>query len=52
VESAGNCLLGGFFKACSEMVNNAVELVFGNDWTEVEASQLVRFKIDFYCIKA
>jgi len=40
VESAGNCLLGGFFKACSEMVNNAVEFVFGNDWTEVEASQL------------
>merc|ERR1719285_538336 len=40
VESAGNCLPGGFFKACSEMVNNAVEFVFGNDWTEVEASQL------------
>jgi len=40
VESAGNCLLGGFFKACSEMVNNAVDFVFGNDWTEVEASQL------------
>merc|ERR1712168_870845 len=40
IDAAGSCLLGGFFEACTDLVDNVVDFVFGTDWTQVEASEL------------
>merc|ERR1712183_59155 len=40
IDAAGSCLLGGFFEACTDLVDNVVDFVFGTDWTQVETSEL------------
>merc|ERR1711931_223874 len=40
IDAAGSCLLGGFFGACTDLVDNVVDFVFGTDWTQVETSEL------------
>merc|ERR1712200_217498 len=40
MDAAGGCLLNGFFEACSDLVDNVVDFVFENDWTQVQPTEL------------
>jgi len=40
MDAAGACLLNGFFEACSDLVDNVVDFVFQNDWTQVQPTEL------------